>query len=117
MYDDYEIDQQVEYAEEIHFMEDVNPPEPKWCTDCKEVVLARNFYDRDTGYTEWICPNSGDHFVEEIEYCECGEPMGESDEVCPACMDELRSIRRRVLEILPNGLSLSTAFEVIEYMK
>lgn len=56
-----------------------------WCEDCKEVVRARLYKDDSVGYSEWQCPVEEWHSLSKIKHCDCGNPMGDDDKMCPSC--------------------------------
>lgn len=61
-----------------------------WCQDCKEVVRARLYRDDSVGYSEWQCPVDDFHTLSNIGYCKCGEPMEDTDTLCPGCQKGIR---------------------------
>ena len=62
-----------------------------WCSDCKEVVDAKYFYDPDTGYGEWQCPVDDFHTVDEVAFCKCGNSMCDGEEFCDSCKEDIKT--------------------------
>ena len=87
---------------------------PMWCEDCKEIVDATFYFDRSTGYREWQCPCGEEHTVVDIKYCKCGEPMGETDDLCPACKYNISEAWSKFLKEIDSNLDM---YDVMNYIE